>query len=352
MIDKIVKEDIGSIINSIGAHFQELAGKTVLITGADGFIGSYFIDTLLILNETILRKNPVKIVMSAHHKITKDSRLSHCLEYNGIKFIIGDVVNVSLPRNINFIIHAASKASPKDYLSHPIETVEVNVLGTRKLLEYCIREKVSRFLLIGSGEIYGDPDLNNVPISETYTGNVDPVGPRSAYQESKRFAETLCHLYWKAKGVNIVIARLFHTYGPRLFLNDGRVIPEFIKRSLVNNEIRIINGGGSIRTFSYISDSIEGMCRILLFGQFGQAYNVGSKEEVSINKLAKLIIKLSESKSKIVMVPDTKISHLSATPMITTPSLKKIRELGFTPKISLENGLKRLISWYREYGIN
>lgn len=344
--DKIIREDVQSIIESMPSEFMRLSGKTLLVTGADGFIPSYFIDTVLVLNETILTKNPVKLVIFTHHEISENSRLNHCLKASNTQGIIGDVCQMVLPEHIDIIIHGASKASPRDYFSRPIETADVNVLGTKNLLEYCARRKGSRFLMISSGEIYGDPAIT--PIPESYKGNVDPIGPRSAYQESKRFAETLCYLYWKSGKVNTVIARLFHTYGPRLSLGDGRVIPEFIRRSFLNTPLEIINKGNSLRTFSYISDSIEGMWRILLSGQLGQAYNVGSEEEISIRELAKMIIRLSSSQSKIAMVPHTPIAHLAATPKKTTPSLTKIRGLGYVPKINLEDGLKRLISWYRD----
>lgn len=346
MLDKIIFEDVNSIIENSASDFKGLAGKIFLITGANGFIASYFVDTLLTLNATSLKKNPAKLFLSIHRDIDNGDRLDHCLENQKVNLIVGDIASISLPKNIDYIIHAASKASPKDYLDRLIETADANVLGTKKLLEYCAQKKDSKFLLISSSEVYGDPSPDHIPIAEAYNGNVDPLGPRSAYQESKRFSETLCSLYWRARGVNTVIARLFHTYGPRLSLNDGRVIPEFIRRALANEDILVADTGDSIRTFSYISDSVSGMWKILTRGQAGQAYNIGSEEEIDILQLAKLIIKLSNSQSKITLIPSTERSLSPGTPNRTTPSLEKIKMLGHTNKILLEKGLSRLIEWY------
>lgn len=343
MLDKIIREDIGLIIDSIGSGFLELSGKTILITGANGFVPSYFADTVLVLNATLLAKNPAKLIVLSHHEITRDSRLSHCLNDSDIKIITGDLNQVSLPGNIDIIIHGASKASPKDYLKILIETADINTSGTKKLLEYCAKNK-AKFLLIGSGETYGDADIS--PIPETYRGSVDPIGPRSAYQEAKRFAETLCYIYSISREVNAPIARLFHTYGPRLSLNDGRVISEFIRRAIQGENIEVVNNS-PLRTFSYISESVEAMWRVLLLGKPGQAYNVGSEEEIDIESLAKLIIKIAGSKSRIISIPSENIPHSVATPRRATPSIEKVKSLGYKNKIPLEQGLKRLVNWYK-----
>ena len=350
MIDGMIQKDIETIVASIGFNFfSQLAGKTILLSGANGFVPSYLADTILYLNQTILRKDPAKLILLTRNHITKRGRLSHCLDESNVKLWVGDVTKVILPwtDKVDIIIHAASKASPKDYLSRPIVTAEVNVFGTQRLLDYGARKKVAKFLFISSGEIYGNPDPAHVPVKETYNGNVDPMGPRSAYQESKRFAETLCRLYYDVHGLNTVVARLFHTYGPRLDLDDGRVVAEFIRRALAGEDIEIVDSN-SIRTFAYISDSVEALWRLLLVGEpWGQAYNIGSEEEITIMDLAKLIIKISGSSSKIISVPNGSIPHLAGTPDKTTPCTKKIESLGQINKVGLEEGIVRLIEWYK-----
>ncbi len=352
--DRIIYEDIENITRSIGHDFQELAGKTVMIVGANGFIPSYFVDTVLFLNQNILSRKPVKLILLTRREVDKNSRISHCLDNPDVKFVAGDVTKVLLPwtENVDIVIYGASKASPRDYLANPFQTAEVNVFGTQRLLHFCFANKVSRFLFISSGEIYGNPDRNNIPIRESYAGGVDPIGPRSAYQESKRFAETLCRLYWQSKGVDTIIARLFHTYGPRMFLDDGRVIPEFIKRALSNDALEVVGNTNYTRTFSYISDSVEGMWRILLKGQPGQAYNVGSEEEVSIFELAKKIVRISNGNSEIKVIPGSSLPCSIATPIATLPSVEKLKKLGWAAKVNLEIGLERLMDWYRYYNSN
>jgi len=352
MSDPIIKEDCSRVIASVGDLFQVLGGKTILITGANGFLPSFFIDTLLGLNEGVLLKNPVRIIALTRRLAEKNERLKHCLTDPQVKIFQADVaVPFEIGERIDYVIHAASKASPSDYLRNPIDTIDANVWGTRHLLEFARLNPVTSFLFISSGEIYGSPDEKNVPIREDYNGNVNPIGTRSGYQESKRFGETLCYNFWKVYGIPVKIARPFHTYGPRLLLSDGRVIPEFMRRCFAGEDLEVVRHGSSIRTFSYISDTVDAVWRILLRGTSGEAYNVGSEEEISVQELAKLFVKIFENAVNVEYSDEKRFPDLVATPQITTPDISKIKnDLGYKPHVSFTVGIERLKKWYELYG--
>lgn len=354
MKDPIIAEDIKRIIDSLAGEFQSLAGKTILVTGTNGFLPSYFVDTVCGLNETILAESPAKIIAVTRRAPEKNDRLVHHIGNPNVIFSNQDVSkDFKIPVGVDYIIHGASKASPGEYMNDPIGTIDANINGIRILLDYARENKVKGLLFISSGEIYGNPDPKFVPIKETYLGNADAMGPRSSYQESKRFAETLCYNFWKIYGVPVKIARCFHTYGPKMLLSDGRVIPDFMRKCFAGENLTVVKDSGILRTFAYVSDTIEAFWRILLMGRSGEAYNVGSSEEISIEDLGKLFVKMFNGKIKIDYAGQINVPSAIDAPKRTTPDITKIKsELKYTNKIpALESGLLRLKNWYEHHKI-
>jgi dTDP-glucose 4,6-dehydratase len=249
----------------------------------------------------------------------------------------GEVSNVD---RVDFVLHLASPASPKDYLEFPIETMDVGSLGTRQMLELAHRSD-AKFLLTSTSESYGDPAVH--PQVETYWGNVNPVGPRSCYDESKRFAEALTMAYHRARGVRTSIARIFNTFGPRMKLNDGRVVPAFLDQALHSQPITIFGDGTQTRSFCYVSDLVDGLYRLLLSKET-MPVNVGNPREMTIREFAEVITQMTGSKAGIVYQPLPEDDPKQRRPDIS----KAKRLLGWTPKITLEEGLKHTVDYFQQ----
>lgn len=352
-LDPIIQEDLNQIIDSLGEVFDVLAGQTILVTGANGFLASYLVDTVLSLNKTILSGKPARVIVLTRRPIEQNNRLVQHVGDPNLVFLRGDVSQpFEIPAGIDYIIHAASLASPKDYFDRPIDTINANTLGTKILLEYAVKNPLKGFLFISSAEIYGNPDIHHIPIKEDYFGNVNPIGPRSVYQEAKRFGETLCYTFWKSFGVPAKIVRCFHTYGPRMSLNDGRAIPDYMKKGFNGETIELGGGGDFIRTYAYVADTIAGFWRVLLLGRNGEAYNVGSEDEVAIKDLAQLFVNIFDNAMKVNVVEKNNSLNIIDAPKKTTPDISKLKnELKYSPRVnSLEQGLRRLKNWYELYG--
>lgn len=306
----------------------------VVITGGAGFIGSH-------LCEYLLKKNHK--VICVDNFITGD--IKNIEEFFGdenFQFIKHDVTNyIHLPGKVDAVLHFASPASPVDYLKYPIQTLKVGALGTHKALGLA-KEKKAVFMLASTSQIYGDPQVNPQP--ESYWGNVNPVGPRGVYDEAKRFAEALTMAYHKVHKIPVRIARIFNTYGPKMRLDDGRAIPTFICQALRGKSLTVNGDGRQTRSFCYIDDMVEGLYKLLL-SDINTPVNLGNPEEIEIIKLAKLIIKLTNSKSKIVFrklpVDD---------PMVRRPDITKAKKiLKWTPKTTLKDGLIKTIDYFRKW---
>jgi dTDP-glucose 4,6-dehydratase len=267
--------------------------------------------------------------------------LAHLSRNSAFQFVEHDVTRpLVLDGRIEAVLHMASPASPKDYLEHPIETLDVGSAGTRNMLELA-RAHQARFLVTSTSETYGDPAVH--PQVETYWGNVNPVGPRSCYDESKRFAEALTMAYHRAHNLRTNIARIFNTYGPRMKLNDGRVVPAFLDQALRGEPITVFGDGLQTRSFCYVSDLVDGLYRLM---QSDERYpvNLGNPDEMTILEFVECIRRLTGSKSGLVHQPLPQDDPKQRKPDIT----KAKRLLGWEPRVSLEEGLRETIEYFRK----
>ena len=306
--------------------------KTVLITGGTGFIGSHFCDFLL-------RKNFKVIAMD--NLVTGSLRNIENLRGNpNFQFIHHDVTkHIAINEELHYVMHFASPASPVYYQKIPIQTLKAGSLGTHNTLGLALSKK-AKYMLTSTSEVYGDP-LES-PQKETYWGNVNPIGLRGCYDESKRFSEALTMAYHRIHKLDTKIARIFNTYGPRMRKYDGRVVPNFITQALNSKPITVYGNGKQTRSFCYISDMIEGLYKLML-SSINDPVNLGNPDEHTMLEFAGMIQKLSNSKSKIIFKP------LPADdPRQRCPDISKARkELNWIPKIELEEGLSKTIEWFR-----
>jgi len=305
----------------------------LVVSGAAGFIGSHLCD---------------RLVEEGHSVIGLDNLLTGSLDnlaqlegHPHFRFLRHDVTEpVQLDGGVDGIVHLASPASPKDYLEHPIETLEAGSLGTRQMLELA-RRSGARLLLSSTSECYGDP-LEH-PQTETYWGNVNPVGLRSCYDESKRFAEALTMAYHRTYGLRTSIARIFNTYGPRMKLNDGRVVPAFLDQALRRQPLTVFGDGSQTRSFCYVSDMIEGLYRLML-SQERYPVNLGNPREMSILEFAEHIRTLTGSTAAIEFRPLPEDDPKQRQPDIA----KARRVLGWEPRVPLEEGLRLTVEYFRK----
>ena len=340
--EDIFLEDIKSIANELEEFYGELEGKTVLIAGGKGFLGTYFTSVLTKINETLSK--PMKIIVLDSLITSKDKKDS---VNQNIEFLEQDISkSFEIDDNIDYIIHAASIASPPTYRKFPIKTVDVNYQGTKNLLEIAKEKKVRSMLLLSSSEIYGDPEI--FPTPESYVGKVSCTGPRACYDESKRLAETISILYFQQYKIPIKIARPFNVYGPYLNLDDGRIIPDFMNNAINKSQIIIHSDGSPTRSFCYVSDAIGGFFKLLLSKHDGIICNVGNDEEVSVKNVADTIKNIVAKPISIKIIESNDPNYTKDNPQRRCPDLSLIKKtVNYIPKIDLEEGLKRVYKWYR-----
>jgi dTDP-glucose 4,6-dehydratase len=306
--------------------------KRILITGAAGFLGSHLCDKFI---------SEGFDVVAMDNLITGDLKnIEHLFKLENFEFYLHDITKfVHVPGTLDYILHFASPASPIDYLKIPIQTLKVGSLGTHNLLGLA-KEKDARILIASTSEVYGDPLVH--PQSENYYGNVNTIGPRGVYDEAKRFQESITMAYHRFHGVETRIARIFNTYGPRMRLNDGRVIPAFIGQALRGEDLTVFGDGLQTRSFCYVDDQIEGLYRLLL-SDYSMPVNIGNPHEITILDFAREIIKLTASKQKIIFKDLPQDDPLQRQPDISLA--KKL--LSWEPKVTREEGMKKTYEYFR-----
>ena len=305
--------------------------KRVVITGAAGFIGSHLAEALLDRDYSVI---------GIDNLLTGDTaNISHLANRN-FSFIKHDVTNyIYVDGPVDFVLHWASPASPIDYLELPIPTLKVGALGTHNALGLA-KAKGARFVIASTSEVYGDP-LEH-PQKETYWGNVNPVGPRGVYDEAKRFAEAMTMAYHRYHGLDTKIVRIFNTYGPRMRLNDGRAVPAFMSQVLRNQDVTVFGDGTQTRSFTYITDLVDGIIKLMLSSE-NDPVNIGNPVEMTIKQIAETIISMTGSTSKIVYRPLP-----TDDPKQRRPDITRARTLlGWEPKVQLEEGLIKTIEYFR-----
>ncbi|MGQ9644356.1 MAG: UDP-glucuronic acid decarboxylase family protein [Ignavibacterium sp.] len=307
--------------------------KTAVVTGGAGFLGSHLCDKLI--NEGF------KVICIDNFITGSPDNIAHLFGNDNFTFVKHDVTNfIHVPGKVDYILHFASPASPIDYLKLPIQTLKVGSLGTHKALGLA-KEKNAVFLLASTSEVYGDPLVH--PQNEDYWGNVNPVGPRGVYDEAKRFAESLTMAYHRYHGLQTRIVRIFNTYGPRMRLNDGRVLPTFIHQALKGEPLSIFGDGSQTRSFCYVDDLIDGIYRLMLSNE-ALPVNIGNPDEITIQQFAEEVLKLTGSKSTIAYHPLPEDD-----PKVRQPDISKAKALlGWEPKVSRTEGIKRTLEYFKK----
>lgn len=306
--------------------------KTILITGGAGFLGSHLCDLFL--------AKDFRVVAVDNFLTGSEKNIAHLAKESRFSLIHQDVSqHIDYAASVDYVLHFASPASPIDYLNHPIPTLKVGALGTHNALGLA-KDKKAAFLLASTSEVYGDPLVH--PQKESYWGNVNPIGPRGVYDEAKRFAEAITMAYHRYHGVNTKIVRIFNTYGERMRIEDGRAIPAFISQALRGEPLPVFGDGSQTRSFCHVSDLIQGLAALLM-SDLNEPVNIGNPNEMTILQLAKVILEMTQSKSKI----DYKPLPVD-DPKVRQPDITQARtKLGWEPKIALRDGLVKTIDYFK-----
>lgn len=355
---KIVQQDLERIYNGLTEKERgRLRNRTILLTGGAGFLGFYFIQFFthfqeeLGINRVICLDN----FQVGEPKWLKDLSAAGKVELHKFNVITDDIANVPGAEDADYIYHMASIASPIFYRKYPIETLDANIWGLRRLLDFYCEKPIQGLAFYSSSEIYGDPTPENIPTPETYRGNVDCQGPRACYDEAKRFGETMCYLFHQRYDMPISIIRPFNNYGPGMRLNDARVPADFANAVRQNKDIVMFSDGSPTRTFCYISDAITGYLKVLLHSKDGfEAFNIGmDKPEISIRRLAEIYTEAGKEifgytgEAKFAVSEDKE--YLQNNPNRRCPVIDKARKLlGYDPQVDVEQGVRYFLEYIKE----
>ena len=348
-MEMVLEEDIKEIFESMESSIKKMYGKTVLITGAAGFLGRYFM-SLLTYSNRLSNEKPITIIALDNYITSGKPSGNNILRNDeNVEWIVGDAsIGSQLPNKFDYIIHTAGIASPEHYRANPLLTIDVTINVTKSLLERAKTDN-SRMLFFSSSEIYGDPFPEFVPTNEDYRGNVSTRGPRACYDESKRLGETLCWIYQTYFNVHVCVARPFNVYGPGMMPKDYRVLPNFATQIAKKESLKIYGSGNQTRTFCYISDAIIGFMKILLDSKAPDVFNVGNPTpEVSMIELTEIIKKVIKDDFKVELI-DYPSTYPADEPNRRCPDITRISEnLGFQPKVNIEEGLARFFRWTKD----
>lgn len=346
----LLPSDIEEIYGRNQISLRGLLGKQVLITGAGGFLGRYFISLIQYVNK-VSENDSVSVValenyVTLHQEAKKEGFKT---SDKNIQWIFGDAtIGSELPNKFDYIIHAAGIASPEHYRANPLETIHVAVDVTRKLLEKCARDD-SKMLFFSSSEIYGNPPASAIPTSEEFKGYVASRGPRACYDESKRLGETLCWIFQEYYNVNVSVVRPFNVYGPGMLPRDFRVLPNFANQIIQGKKLLIYGSGHQTRTFCYVVDAIDAFVKVLMSSKSPDVFNVGNPNpEITVNQLAEMMCDIFGATGHYQQIPYPK-SYPDDEPMRRCPDITKIQTvLNYKPTVSLDEGLRRFMKWASE----
>lgn len=348
-LNQIIEDDLATIVKN-ELPWENLFNKTVLISGANGFLPAYMVETILFLNRRF-PKQRIKVIALVRNRKKAEIRFSDYLKDTNLIFLEQDVCqDVVANEKINFIIHAASQASPKYYGTDPVGTLSANVLGTINLIKLAYKNSVESFVYFSSSEVYGQVREEEIPIAENTFGYLNPTQVRACYAESKRMGENICVSWFHQYGTKAKIVRPFHTYGPKMALDDGRVYADFVADAIAGRNIQMKSDGSASRAFCYLTDATVAFFTVLLLGENGEAYNVGNPyQEYSILDLArKISVLFKEKEIKLVeLAPQSTEVYLKSPVSRVSPNIDKLMRLGWRPLVSVEEGFARTILSYQ-----